>query len=201
MSPDRVRPRRGYLSRVDAWQLALAKIITAIVAVVLIVGFAFREDMEPAAASAEIAAPVATEDGVAISGYDPVAYFTDGGAVAGSQTYAAGWHGAEWWFQTEENRTIFLSDPARYAPQFGGFALEGVANGSGFAGNPEVFKILEGRLYLSRSPKSQSLWLRNPDGYIRAAEEGWAASCPVLTAEQERQAARIGNAEPVTPYC
>ena len=72
-----------------------------------------------------------------------------------------------------------------------------MANGNGFAGNPEVFKILEGRLYLSRSPKSQSLWLRNPDGYIRAAEQAWAASCPVKAMEQTRGV----KTEMVIPYC
>ena len=163
----------------------------------LIVGFVFQEETNATATPGEIVTPVAATEGVAISGYDPVAYFTDGGPVVGSQTYSADWHGAEWWFETEENRTTFLSAPDRFAPQFGGFALESVANGNGFAGNPEVFKILEGRLYLSRSPKSQSLWLRNPDGYIRAAEQAWAASCPVVAKEQTRSV----KTEMVIPYC
>ena len=134
---------------------------------------------------------------MAISGYDPVAYFTDGGPVIGSEAFSAEWHGAEWWFATEENRTAFLSAPDSFAPQFGGFAVEGVANGNRFAGNPEVFKILESRLYLSRSPKSQSLWLRNPDGYIREAEAAWAESCPALAPDK----AGPGVSEAVIPYC
>jgi YHS domain-containing protein len=197
MSSDRAEPRRGYLSRVDGHQLAIAKIVSSIAVIFLIVGFVFQEETKATVARAEIGAPVATDQGVAIRGYDPVAYFTDGGPVQGSQTYSADWHGAEWWFETEENRTAFLSAPDRFAPQFGGFALEAVANGNGFAGNPEVFKILEGRLYLSRSPKSQSLWLRNPDGYIRAAEQAWAASCPVKAMEQTRGV----KTEMVIPYC
>ena len=183
MSSDRAEPRRGYLSRVDGRQLTIAKIISSIAVIFLIVGFVFQEETNATATPGEIVTPVAATEGVAISGYDPVAYFTDGGP--------------EWWFETEENRTTFLSAPDRFAPQFGGFALESVANGNGFAGNPEVFKILEGRLYLSRSPKSQSLWLRNPDGYIRAAEQAWAASCPVVAKEQTRSV----KTEMVIPYC
>jgi YHS domain-containing protein len=61
------------------------------------------------------------EFGVAISGYDPVAYFTESRPVRGRQEHEYSWHGARWHFASAENRQRFAAQPERYAPQFGGF--------------------------------------------------------------------------------
>ena len=59
--------------------------------------------------------------GVAIKGYDPVAYFSDGKAVKGKRKFSYTWNEAKWYFTTAANRDLFASDPERYAPQYGGF--------------------------------------------------------------------------------
>jgi len=70
---------------------------------------------------------VYTEDGLAIRGHDPVAYFTEGRPVRGSAEHVAEWNGATWQFASAQNRDAFLADPEAYAPQFGGFCAWAVA--------------------------------------------------------------------------
>jgi YHS domain-containing protein len=64
---------------------------------------------------------VNTENGYAIKGFDPVAYFTMGGPVKGDKRFAYEWNGATWLFSAESNRELFMNDPERYAPQYGGY--------------------------------------------------------------------------------
>lgn len=87
---------------------------------------------------------------VAIEGYDTVAYFTDGKARSGDPNITVEWEGVVWQFATTEHRAMFEADPAAYAPQFGGLCAEGVAFGE-ISVNlaPEVFEIVEGKLYLN----------------------------------------------------
>jgi YHS domain-containing protein len=66
--------------------------------------------------------PVSVDrNGIALGGYDPVAYFTMGRAVKGSQVYQYEWMGARWLFSKEEHRELFMNDPKKYAPQYGGY--------------------------------------------------------------------------------
>src|SRR2546426_853042 len=80
-------------------------------------------------------APLAADAGaagdkrVALSGYDPVAYFTDGHPEKGSEAFAATYDDATYWFKSAEHRAQFLADPDRYAPQFGGFCAINVSRG------------------------------------------------------------------------
>ena len=62
-----------------------------------------------------------TSWGVAIKGYDPVAYHTEGRAVKGQSQYSQAWNDAEWYFTSAENRDLFAADPERYAPKYGGY--------------------------------------------------------------------------------
>src|SRR5262245_53675234 len=59
-------------------------------------------------------------DGVALKGYDPVAYFTQGKPILGTKDFQHEWQGAKWWFSTAANRDLFAADPGKYAPQYGG---------------------------------------------------------------------------------
>jgi len=113
------------------------------------------------------------QDGVAIQGYDPVAYFTDGAPLKGEPTLRADWGGVVWHFTTPENRDHFLDDPERFAPRLGGHSVYGVVRGKTYTADPRVFDIIEGRLYLSRNENVREIWQRNPDGYLRTAEERW----------------------------
>ncbi|MFO1069246.1 MAG: YHS domain-containing (seleno)protein [Geminicoccaceae bacterium] len=88
--------------------------------------------------------------GVAISGYDTVAYFTDGKAMKGSEEFAYDWLGTPWYFASDEHRSLFESDPAKYAPQFGGYCALGVSYGHAAVNvDPEAFRIIDGKLYLN----------------------------------------------------
>ena len=86
---------------------------------------------------------------VAILGYDPVAYFTEGKAVKGSPDITQTWLGATWHFASTKHRDAFMSEPIRYAPQYGGFCSTGTAIGEASANvDPEAWRIVDGRLYL-----------------------------------------------------
>jgi hypothetical protein len=87
---------------------------------------------------------------VAIEGYDPVAYFTEGKARQGSADITTEWEDVTWQFASAENRDLFIKDPAAYAPQFGGLCTEGVAYGEITVNlSPEVFEIVDGKLYMN----------------------------------------------------
>jgi hypothetical protein len=110
--------------------------------------------------------------GVAIGGYDPVAYFVVGSPVSGSPTYEAIWNGAAWRFANEGNRAAFLADPTVYAPAFGGYDAASIAAGVAAPADPTVFAIVDGHLLLFRDEDARRSFLASPDG-ARAAEAAW----------------------------
>jgi len=116
---------------------------------------------------------VYTEDGVAIRGTDPVAYFTEGRPVRGSAEHVAEWNGATWQFASAQNRDAFLADPEAYAPQFGGFCAWAVAEGYTASIDPDAWRIVDGRLYLNYSRRIQRRWERDIPGNISRGEANW----------------------------
>ena len=110
---------------------------------------------------------------VAIKGYDPVAYFTDGKAVRGSEAISYDWLGATWQFSSDEHRRLFSASPVSYAPQYGGLCAEGVAaHGEATVSiNPESWQIIDGKLYLSAGAHFQDRALD-----VAAAERNWPIS-------------------------
>ncbi|MCC0015394.1 MAG: hypothetical protein H6878_03710 [Rhodobiaceae bacterium] len=111
--------------------------------------------------------------GFAIDGFDPVSYFTEGLARQGQNRLEARWNDAAWRFANPGNRDAFLDDPDIYAPRFGGFGLVALARGQLVDGDPEVFVLHEGRLYLFHSPQNRMVFLRAPGDFVAAAEENW----------------------------
>jgi YHS domain-containing protein len=86
---------------------------------------------------------------VAILGYDPVAYFTEGRATKGSREVSQTWLGTTWYFSNTKHRDAFASEPIRYAPQYGGFCALGTAFEEASANiDPEAWRIVNGKLYL-----------------------------------------------------
>lgn len=113
---------------------------------------------------------------VAIQGYDTVAYFTDGKAIMGSSEYEYVWGDAKWWFASAEHRTMFIADPDRYMPQFGGFCAAAMAmvDGDLVPADPENWAIVNGKLYMTTSGKKHfSDWLKNAPANIAKANENW----------------------------
>jgi YHS domain-containing protein len=111
--------------------------------------------------------------GVAIDGYDPVAYFTLGKPVAGSRAHALEWNGATWRFATPEHLAAFRAEPERYAPQYGGYCSYAVANGYTAGIDPAAWKIVDGKLYLNYSRKVQATWSEDIPGNIARADANW----------------------------
>ena len=111
--------------------------------------------------------------GLAIRGADPVAYFTDGAYRAGSEAHTTTWMGATWRFVSAENRDRFVADPAKYAPQFGGYCAYAVSQGYTATIDPEAFTVVNGKLYLNYSKSVEKKWRANRDAYIEKANENW----------------------------
>jgi len=111
--------------------------------------------------------------GVAIKGYDAVAYFTDGKPVKGDSDYSYEWNGAEWRFSSAAHRDLFKADPVKYAPQYGGYCAWAVSRGYTAGIDPDAWKIVNGRLYLNYSMKVQQQWAEDIPGNIAKAEENW----------------------------
>lgn len=111
--------------------------------------------------------------GAAINGYDPVAYFTDGRPVRGSDAITSEWNGATWWFATAENKASFDADPEAYAPQYGGYCAWAVAEGYTASTDPDAWKIEDGKLYLNFSRRIQRRWERDIPGNIARADANW----------------------------
>jgi len=109
--------------------------------------------------------------GVAIRGYDTVAYWTQGQPVEGDEAITADYMGATWRFASEAHRDLFTAEPAKYAPQYGGYCAYGVAQDSLVKIEPEDWTILDDKLYLNYDDGVQSRWEGDIPGFIMAADE------------------------------
>lgn len=115
-------------------------------------------------------------NGVAIHGYDPVAYFIKGAAIEGSREHALIWMGATWRFASADNMATFESDPYGYAPQYGGYCAYAMAQGAVATTVPEAWTIHAGKLYLNFSTGVRGLWRADIPGFVAAADEFWPAA-------------------------
>jgi YHS domain-containing protein len=115
-----------------------------------------------------------TEDG-AIKGFDAVAYFKDNKAVKGDKNFNYDWNGAKWYFSSKENMRAFKASPEKYAPQYGGYCAFGYAKGHASPTEPDVFSIIEGKLYLNYNQKVQQIWIKDIPGYILEANKNYKA--------------------------
>lgn len=111
---------------------------------------------------------------IAIDAYDPVAYFTDGQAVKGSNEFAYTWLGATWYFASAEHRALFVADPVKYAPQYGGYCAVEMINGRTAGANPENWRIVDGKLYLYGGPENTMTWSeKDAHKNIEKADAQW----------------------------
>jgi YHS domain-containing protein len=113
--------------------------------------------------------------GVAIHGYDPVAYFTAGKPVQGKADFNTKWQGAEWRFASAEDRDLFVKNPEKYAPQYGGHCAYGMALGHLSPTDPQAWKVVDGKLYLNYNKDVQALWQKDIPGFIPKADKNWVA--------------------------
>ena len=112
-------------------------------------------------------APVFSTDGVAINGYDAVAYFTESTHVAGDDAHTVDWNGTRWWFASAANRDMFAAAPETYAPQYGGYCAYAMSNGYIAPTDPDAWTVYEGKLYLNYNLSVRERWSRDISGPYR----------------------------------
>ncbi|MEY8837845.1 YHS domain-containing (seleno)protein [Cribrihabitans sp. XS_ASV171] len=129
-----------------------------------------------AVASATLAAGVevnASSTGLAMQGYDPVAYFTVGAPTKGDYRITTIYNDATYRFSSEENKAVFEANPEAYAPAYGGYCAFGTAMGFKFDGDPTHWKIVDDVLYLNLSKDIQERWEGDIPGFIDSADDKW----------------------------
>ncbi len=112
-------------------------------------------------------------NGVAVNGYDVVAYFNQHRAVKGVDQLTMTWEGAEWKFSTKENLEAFKKTPQRFVPQFGGYCAYGVSQNHKSPTDPMAFTILDDKLYLNYNMSVKEKWSGDTKEYIKKAETYW----------------------------
>ncbi len=120
--------------------------------------------------------------GFAVSGYDVVAYHglkqnevgkAQPAPVAGKKSFTADYNGAKWAFSTAENRDKFVADPAKYAPAYNGHCAYGAAQGGKVPANPNLWRIIDGKLYLNITSAVVGFWEKDISGNIKKADKNW----------------------------
>jgi YHS domain-containing protein len=150
----------------------MKKIIQSIAAFALLASSAFAGELVNVSGASKIA----------VSGYDPVAFFTEAKAVNGSPFISAEYQGATYFFATEEHKTLFAANPARYAPQFGGYCAYGVSLGRLFPVDINTWQVRDGKLYLNLNADVLKKFNADLNGNVAKAEQHW----PELVKEHGR---------------
>ncbi len=121
-------------------------------------------------------APVINQDknGVALKGYDVVAYFDEAKAIEGKKEFEYIWLDSTWRFSSAANRDLFTANPEKYSPQFGGYCAWGVTKGYLAPIDPKAWKVVDGKLYLNYDLKVQKEWQQDIPGNIQKATDRWA---------------------------
>jgi YHS domain-containing protein len=125
-------------------------------------------------------------DGVAVHGYDVVAYFLEGRAVRGTSEFEHDWQDAKWQFASAANKDLFAANPERYVPQYGGFCATCLALDSELSdANPKAWTIVDGKLYLNYSMHQRTQWRIRSNVYVKLGDEAWTE---VVGLEEKRAA-------------
>ena len=138
----------------------------------LFVALLLSQGASPAAAKED---PVYTPtfSRLAVGGYDPVAYFTEGKPVEGRSDYELEWNGATWRFSSAENLSAFKADPEAYAPRYGGYCAWAVSQGYTASADPTAWRVVDNKLYLNYSHDIQRRWEQDIPGNIVKADANW----------------------------
>lgn len=111
--------------------------------------------------------------GPALEGYDAVSYFVSGKPTRGKAGINSRYKGVVWRFSSAENKAAFDANPAKYAPRYGGHCAWGTARGYAVRGDPQVWRIVDGKLYLNYNRSVQRKWNRDIGGFISKANRNW----------------------------
>jgi YHS domain-containing protein len=114
-----------------------------------------------------------TRDGVAIQGYDPVAFFTDNRPVKGSAQFQSQYDGAKYYFASAEHKAAFDKEPGKYEPQFGGYCAYGASQGHPAPVKIEAWQIVNGRLLMQYDLDIKDKFNKDQQGNLRKADQNW----------------------------
>jgi len=128
----------------------------------------------------------ASSTGLALQGYDPVAYFTDGAPAKGSYKITTLFNDATYRFASEENKAQFEANPEAYLPAYGGYCAFGAAMGFKFDGDPTYWKIVDNQLYLNLSQDIQTRWEGDIPGFVQSANTNWEDIADVEPADLQQ---------------
>lgn len=155
----------------------MKRIISNLVLAAVAVGGALAADAGSAQAGRHelnvVAGLTAQGAPLALRGYDPVAYFTEGAARLGTAEHSIVHGGATYRFTSQQHLNSFEKDPDRYLPQYGGFCSYGVSVGAKFDGDPEIFDLVDGKLYLNLNEQIAKAWKKDRKTSIAKAERNW----------------------------
>lgn len=154
----------------SGWSRGIALILLLAVAVV------------PSGSMAATSERIVTDryTGLAIGGFDPVAYFTEGRPTLGQPDFELSEEGTVWRFRNEGNRASFAAHPDIYGPQFGGYDPVDVARGVAFAGNPRLWLVAGERLYLFGREETRDAFAAAPAKYLPEAHKRWPGVQDIL---------------------
>jgi hypothetical protein len=116
---------------------------------------------------------VFVRSGVAIGGYDPVAYFKEGKPVKGDKNYSYSWQEASWHFSNQQNLDAFKANPEKYAPQYGGYCAFGMSNGYKASTEADAWTIVGDKLYLNYNLEVRNMWKQKQAEHIQSADKNW----------------------------
>ncbi len=111
--------------------------------------------------------------GVAVQGYDPVAFFAVKAPLKGKPEFTSEFHGAKYRFHSAKNKAAFDAEPAKFEPQFGGYCAFGVSKGKLVEIDVDAFQIVEGRLLLQYSPGVRDDFNRDTAANLKKADANW----------------------------
>lgn len=152
--------------RVIAWVAVAVITLTPLIAVSPWVGATPAAAKEPAVYTGLV-------KGVAVGGYDPVTYFSEKKPVVGKADITLDHEGATWRFASAANRDAFKANPAKYAPQYGGYCAYAVSQGYTAKGDPNAWSLVGGKLYLNYNKAVQRDWEGQKTALIAKGDANW----------------------------
>ncbi|GLP95567.1 YHS domain-containing (seleno)protein [Paraferrimonas sedimenticola] len=129
--------------------------------------------------------PVFTEEGVANRGYDVVAYFTDGEPTLGDAAFTSQYQGVQWRFANAQHKAMFDAEPAKYAPEYGGYCAYAMSRGFVVSTDPQAWEIYNDKLYLNYSLGVRETWRKDKEGYVEKADANWVEKAAEVAAENK----------------
>ena len=123
--------------------------------------------------AAQSGTKAASPERVALNGYDPVAYFTEGRAAKGSAEFSATFDGTAYHFKNAQHRALFIADPDRYAPQYKAYCAITIARGAKLEVDPEAFLIWNGKLYMFAGKQGVDMFKQEAAAIVAKAEASW----------------------------